>query len=385
MKKLIYILLCTVLLNASILKEQEEKSIKKEQEKAVLEADVVKDSWINPLSIEADFSRHEKKSDSTHTKKLYLNFDQDIFRSGGIFYTIQKGNLQKKKALADYDNNLSVAKIEAYTFALQLKKIDLQLQQQAFLVKNKTLEIEKKQAQYLNSLIDIEELDSAVIEKNDLLNQTEDLAIQKASLLNSFKNVSDLSYEEVKPLFLSVMSLESYLQQNTPLLLNQLQTQIDKKALQIENSSYLPKVSVYSQLGTQKDDGEASYTSYNTSGIKVTIPLDFSMNQKKEIKQINYQLAKLQHNIQEQKQRNQHTYILQAISSVENKIKHSQTTIKSYEQIFELTQGLYKGLLKTKQDLETIKNRLASSKLDVKILALDKQIYTYELYKNIKE
>ena len=44
---------------------------------------------------------------------------------------------------------------------------------------------------------------------------------------------------------------------------------------------------------------------------------------------------------------------------------------------------LYASLLKTKQDLETIENRLNSSRLDIKIFSLQKDIQVYELYKSL--
>ena len=76
------------------------------------------------------------------------------------------------------------------------------------MIENKTLEIEKKEAQYLNGLIDIEVLDTAIIEKNELENQIEDLKIIKQTMLKNLRALSHIDYATVDVPMLQRITLE---------------------------------------------------------------------------------------------------------------------------------------------------------------------------------
>jgi len=188
MKKIILALsISTLILNAQNIKDDKLETIQKQKEKSILESKLQKDSWINALDLSADYTKNKNvDSNKSSSKKVYLNFNQDIFRSGGILYTIRKGKQQELLANEVYNNEITSLNIDINSLVLEIKKIDLQIKKQDFLIQNKTLEVEKKQEQYLNSTIDIEELDTAVIEKNDLLNQIEDLKISKDDLEKVF-------------------------------------------------------------------------------------------------------------------------------------------------------------------------------------------------------
>lgn len=210
MKKIALLLLSGLLLNAQnlqILKEDKINKIEQTKKKETLESNLTKDSWINPLSIEADFSKNKTIDNSKgNSKKVYLDFNQDIFRSGGIYYTILKGKNQKELANINFSSSMSMEKNEAYRLVLSLNKSDLEISQQKYLLENKNIEIEKKQEQYLNGTIDIEELDQAVIEKNDILNQIEDLKTSKLNLQKELRKISQISYKKIFPEVLELTS-----------------------------------------------------------------------------------------------------------------------------------------------------------------------------------
>ena len=61
MKKLLIFLSIVLSLNASVLKVNELKRIENQKEKSSLEADLLKNSWINPLSLEADYTKDKSR------------------------------------------------------------------------------------------------------------------------------------------------------------------------------------------------------------------------------------------------------------------------------------------------------------------------------------
>jgi outer membrane protein TolC len=382
-------ILCSILLytvlQAQVIKHNKHEQLTQEKQKNALEAQLLKDSWINPLSIELDTSKSKNNDETSRSKKAYLHFNQDIFKSGGIYYTIEKGERLKKLAHVDYRASISEQRNEVYRLVLQLQKTDLQLQKQAYLIKNKTLEIEKKQAQYLNSTIDIEELDTAIIEKNELLNTTEDLKISKEEYLQTLKQISSHNYKKIQPAILKLTPMEEYLQNNSTLIRSKLNQEIAKYDQKITRSNYLPKISVYSQIGYEDNTLPKVEDNYYNYGIKLSIPLDYNMNKNNQIAKLKYLISNLEFKLQEENETQTYKTILNMMKGIDRKILNSKLSIKKYESIYALTHDLYEGLLKTKEDLKIIQNRLSSSRLDIGILAIDKQLLLYELKKKTQK
>lgn len=382
MKWLILSLLISISLNADILKQAQLEKIEKEKQKSSLESNLLENSWINPLSIEVDYIKSKNENIKSTSKKAYLNFNQDIFKSGGIFYTIEKAKKQKKLSIENYKNSLDIKKTEALKLVLNIQKIDLQIKKQDYLIKNKKIEIDKKEEEYLNGTTSIEEFDTAVIEKNDLENQIEDLKISKYNLIKELKTYSSISYTQIKPVELKLVNLEEFLKKNRTFVINKLNSSIAKYEQDIISSKYLPKVSISSQFGYENND-EKDNDFYNY-GIKITIPLDYNMNKEKEISKLNYKLSEIEDNLIQEKEKNSYDSTFQSLKHVDKKIDNGKSTIKKYEAVYRLTKDLVEGLLKTKEDLKTIENRLNSSRLDIDILNIEKQLLIYDINRNSK-
>lgn len=382
MKKLLVFLSIFVSLNASVLKESELERIKKEKEKSSLEAKLLKDSWINPINISGDISKNKTSNMTSSTKRVYLDIDQDIFRSGGIFYTIQKAKEQNNLSQQIYAHELDTKETEALKLVLSINKIDLQIKKQDYIIKNKKIEIVKKEEEYLNGTTSIEELDNAVIEKNELENEIEDFKISKYNLLREFKNYSSTSYKKIVPIKLELISLENFLKTNRTLIINKLNSSISKYEKEITSSNYLPKISLFSQFGYEHNNRLNNDKNFYNYGLKITIPLDYNMNKNKEMAKVNYRLSKIEENQKKEEEINSFQSIFKSLENIERKIENGKSTINSYENIYSLTKDLVAGFIKTKEDLKTIENRLSSSKLDIKILEIDKQLLIYDINKN---
>ncbi|PLY05529.1 MAG: hypothetical protein C0625_13145 [Arcobacter sp.] len=378
---ILFFVFLSIELSAQVLKKTEIQKIEKQKEKSSLEADLLKDSWINSLSIESDYTKNKTINTKTITKKAYLNFNQDIFRSGGIYYTIKKAKIQKKLSFENYTNLLSNQKTEALKLVLSIRKIDLQIKKQDYLIKNKTIEIDKKQEEYLNGTVNIEDLDTAVIEKNDVENQIEDLKIAKFNLIKELKNYSSLSYEKINPIELKIVSLDDFLENNKELIINKLNSSISKYEKNITSSKYLPKISIFSQIGYEEGNEFARHDDFYNYGLKISIPLDYNMNKNMEISKLNYRLSKINESLEKEKKINQYESVFQSLRHINKKIENGKLTIKKYESIYSLTKDFVEGLIKTKEDLKIIENRLYSSRLDIDILNIDKQLLIYEINK----
>lgn len=366
-----------------ILNETQKEIIKQKEKKAIKEAEITKDSWINPLNVEISSSKikgvSSKNADTNN--KASIGFDQDIYRSGAIFDTIKKGKVQKNLKLKEIEKEEKDLIHLVYSQTISLRKIDLEIMKLFYLIQNKNIEIHKKEEFYTNGIVDISDLDNSIIELSDLRNQIQDLKNQRLTLLTEFEKISNKSYRDVALEPLSFVSLENYVKNNRNLKIEELNLQERELDEKITKASFMPKVSVYSNYSYedyQNEDGD----SYQY-GVKLSMPIDFNAKKKKEEAKLNKLISKLTLKQQKEYEMNFYKYTLKRALIVDKKIANIKKTIKRYNSLYARVKELYENSLKTIDDVEVMKNSLESSKLDIKVLELTKKEILNELFKRI--
>lgn len=366
-----------------ILNETQKEIIKQKEKKAIKEAEITKDSWINPLNVEISSSKikgvSSKNADTNN--KASIGFDQDIYRSGAIFDTIKKGKVQKNLKLKEIEKEEKDLIHLVYSQTISLRKIDLEIMKLFYLIQNKNIEIHKKEEFYTNGIVDISDLDNSIIELSDLRNQIQDLKNQRLTLLTEFEKISNKSYRDIALEPLSFVSLENYVKNNRNLKIEELNLQERELDEKITKASFMPKVSVYSNYSYedyQNEDGD----SYQY-GVKLSMPIDFNAKKKKEEAKLNKLISKLTLKQQKEYEMNFYKYTLKRVLVVDKKIANIKKTIKRYNSLYARVKELYENSLKTIDDVEVMKNSLESSKLDIKVLELTKKEILNELFKRI--
>lgn len=388
MKIVILVILFISNLYSSYIKEEKISLLNENKNKKLLESDLLETSWINPVYITSDYTKDDDEANLEYTTKdISINLKQDIFKSGGISHTITKAKLQKKLAFSEYNLELNKLNNNIFKLVLQLNKTDLRIKKQNYLIQNKLIEIDKKEDFYLNSLINIEELDKIIIEKNELLNKKEDLKILKNNYLNKLNKLTLINYKHIEVLPLKILTIGDFLKSNNKIIIQTLKRKILKQDLKIVASNYLPKVSLFSNVGRRdinyKDDQysnqEGNYYKY---GIKLSIPLDYNIKKNKELSKIKHAIQQKKENLTQDNEINKYKKSTFQLNIINNKIKNIKKTYKHYENIYNLTQKMVNGFLKTNQDLKIISNTLQFYKLETEILNIDKQIIIYTLYES---
>lgn len=388
-RKTILLLLLSInlsLLGEDILNNTSSNIYKLKEKKAKKEAQLTKDSWINPLTIEGDYSKTKtiESNEKLTSKKASINMDQDIFKSGAIYKTIQKGELEITLNTTLVDQEKKQLLYEIYENVIELQKIDLEIKKLYYLIQNKQIEIEKNESSYTNGLLDISILDESIIELSELKNQKEDLSLKKIELLKEVKRYTNYNYKEIDLEFLSTTLLEQFLKNNYGITIKELELKQSKLNKDITISNYLPKVSLYGTYGYEDSQAYNKEDSYHNYGLKLSIPLDFNSNKTKEIAKLD-QLVKKDQLTQEIKYETQFlVYIKESLAFLDNKIKNTNETIKRYENLYENANALYNASVKTIEDVQIMENRVQSSILDKKILLLDKKAILHKLYRKIQ-
>ena len=113
--------------------------------------------------------------DSEEYKKIFINIEQDIYKSGGITKTIDKAKILKKISTLEYIKNRRILESNIYEMVLNLSKIDLQIEKVEYFISNKNIDILKQENMYKNGLLELFVLDESIIEVVEHKNEKEDL------------------------------------------------------------------------------------------------------------------------------------------------------------------------------------------------------------------
>jgi hypothetical protein len=355
------------------------------KQKGKKQANINKDSWINPLNIEADISKSKSANSDQdiQTKKLSINFSQEIYKSGAIKATIKKGKLENylNTSLVGQEKKQLLSTL--YGNVIDLKKIDLEIKKLYYLISNKKIEIAKNEASYTNGLLDITVLDESVIELSDLKNQKEDFSLQKIKILKEFQKHSDLNYKKISLDFLLEVDMKKFVSKNKNIEIKKLQLEQNRLDKTIVNGNYLPKVSLYGNGGYEKNDLTNKGDDYYNYGLKVTMPFDYNGNKNKELSKLNTLLAKKELEQTKKYEKDFYTYTIQTLKFLDNKIINLDETIHRYQNLYKNVNALYESSLKTIEDVQIMENRVNSTKLNKQILQLDKKAILNQIYARI--
>jgi outer membrane protein TolC len=367
-----------------IIKDTQKSILQNTLHKSLKESNIKKDSWINPLGIEATTSKSKAvgNKDSLSSNKVGINLEQEIFKSGAILSTIEKGKNLEKLSRVNYKKQKSILLSSIYGYVISLNTLDLKYKRAKLLIDNKDIEISKKLDYYNNGLIDISELDESVIELSELKNGIEDLKIEKAKLIKELKRLSSKEYKDISLLSLSNISASRYLNNNHNIESKKLELEDIKLDESITASSYLPKLSLYGTYGYDATQ-EQKNDDYYTYGLKLSIPLDYNSSKAKERAKLNKLIATSQ--LQDIKEYEQDSYnsANQNLGYIDNKIKNSKTILKRYNSIYSSVKNMYDNALKSKSDVITLQNRIKVVKLDINLLEYEKKSIYNSLFKNI--
>jgi len=377
-------ILTQVLFSQEIINKRVQNIYDSKDQKSKVDSELIRDSWINPLYIELDYSKSKDiyTSKDIDIKRATINLEQDIFRSGGIYSTIQKAGfleqLNSTYIAKEKKETLSIV----YTNTIILKRIDVEIKKLFFDIASKELTIKKKQQLYEHGLTDISELDESIIELSFLKNLLFDLKSDKLRLIREFKYISDMSYKSVDLSFLTLFNLEEFLNSSSELKVKKLNKSVVKADKDIVLSSYLPKLSVFGSYG-YNDISLTTDTDYYHYGVKLTIPLDYNTGKNIETSKLQEHIASLELKQTQEYENDFYSYAINKIKNIDGKIKNTNDTIDRYENLYVIVQALYKGALRTIDDVKIMQNRLESSRLDLEILELDKKSVLNEIYSRI--
>ncbi|OHE05130.1 MAG: hypothetical protein A3G74_00560 [Sulfurimonas sp. RIFCSPLOWO2_12_FULL_34_6] len=132
MKKIIYLLLFLGFGYANELPLSEEKIelLKLKRQKISQDIDFQKNSWISPLILQASLNNSKDTlGNDSRTSSAGISWSQDVFRSGGILYSIENAEALGRTNLFGIDIEEANYLKQFYTLLSKIKRDTLKLQQ----------------------------------------------------------------------------------------------------------------------------------------------------------------------------------------------------------------------------------------------------------------
>jgi len=169
MKRAMMLMLCIGALLAKDLPLSEQKTelLKLKRQKIEEDADIQKRSWVSPLIFSLSSSRSKDTSDmQSETNSAGLEWSQDLFRSGGIYYTIEQADALRQANLLGIDIEEAGYLKQVYTLKSQIERNTLKRKQSELTLKNRDIDLFIIKAKYKAGSTDISELNRATIDRD---------------------------------------------------------------------------------------------------------------------------------------------------------------------------------------------------------------------------
>jgi outer membrane protein TolC len=384
MRLLFAILLTSSLHSNSLLKESKKEVLQKGREEAQLYGDTLRDSWLGGINVEGSYNYLDSMGSDETYPSFRATLYQDIFRSGGIWWQIDKGKIYKSLNFAMLDSQERDMVFSLYNTVLGIQKLDIELRKMELTIENQNILIRNQRESYSNGLLDISVLDQSIIDLNTLKNQQEGLIQTRIDLIASLKVLTDLNYTNISVPNFVLPTLEEFLNKSFDLEIQKLQIESSRLDKNLAYAQFLPAVQIYGTYDytdTEAREGDETSIGY---GVKITIPIGFNAGNAIEAAQISYLKAQSEYIDKESDERVEYEKIVSKLKSIERRKKNSMELIESYQSILKITEEYYKSQLKTVDDVTLVKNRVKISQHDLEIYKIDKKIVIVKLYQGIR-
>ena len=349
----------------------------------------LRDSWIAPLRLNYRYNKSNPYDNTQVSKNASINFNQPIFRSGGIYYGIKFASASRK--YADYSIDVQKRKLikEAIALLMQIKQSQLRIEKQKKLVENSKIKVEQKREEYLSGDLDSGFLDNEIIQLNIVKQGLFDIEAAKEKLISKFKALSDIDYKTAFIPNLAEISKEEFLKHNIVLNLYNVEKQKNDYAKSVTTAKYLPSFNLTASYNRDELNNPSFAgtnvpspppTNYYAYGFSISMPLDW--NTFRDIESSKIDLIKSNVVLEDKKRELLSLYeqVEQNLKNIDNKIQLAKENFTIYNKLLTDTKKLYQAGYKAKPDVDLLQNSADMAKLDMQIYEIDKQLELLNLY-----
>lgn len=394
MNKIVISLLCAITLladeNPLSVQKQETLDLKRKQIKQ--DMNVAMKSWISPLILSLSIDENKNSlNNNSELQNASLQWNQDLFRSGGIGYTIEQSKANGAANLLGIDIQEAMYLKNIYTLKVQIQRDKLALMQSELTLKNSDIDLLMTKAKYMAGLSDLSQLNQTtlnrdtartnlIVIKNNLESETYELK----------KLIQGDNIDAITILPITLPTKEEYLSKNLELLQYDKQDKASEASWKISSSSYLPKLAFNGSYGYSKNIYNTPYTSdfqgnSYSYGLTLSMPLfDVNENASIESAKLKYLQTKSEQSDRKIELIQEYEKHINNIHNYDAKVTLADEMIKMYDELYSITKGQVAAGFKSQYDLESLQNSSKIQKLEKEIQNYNITIEKITLYFDIK-
>ena len=364
--------------------QNDKKELRQIEKKVIQEKyEADKNEWIGTIDLKSSLGKSRDFTDnqsSDMSRSVGLSFSQSIFESGGIEQSIQYAKEQLNSSLIAWENDNVLILQTIYETLLNIKKLNLQIEQSDYYLKNKDIELILKRIQYEAGKADIIDLNNAIMSKN---NQEK----ENISLKNSLKEkkyelskYTDLSADEIKIIDFNIIDKEKFLKDNLNIKYENSKVQLLNTSYKQLNSSYLPKVAISSGVNYLNNENDY-YRTNGSIGLNLSMPI-FDITKDAKLQKSKLEVLKQKVNINDMQNELEYEYeqILTFIDTYENYEKTINNNLKLYEELIMVNKSSNDAGMTSDYDLEILQNTRKINEFDLIVNDINKKLQYSKLY-----
>ena len=360
----------------NILSTQQQKIFEYSKEQIKADSNKLKYEWINPITYTYSQNLGEK---SVKSRKSTIAISQPIFKSGGIFSAIKYASATQKHN----DTSLKISENEAIKLAtttlFNIYKTKLLIDKQKLLIKNSTIDINKKKDSVLNGILDITFLNNAILTSNKQKIALVELEFNKKNLINTFDNLASKPYNKFNLPVIELINKNDFLTNNIYLKQNKQITNSKRYLKEVTSANYKPTVNInYSYVKNHTTD-----TTLQTYGFNIVVPFDIKFKDAIQSKKLDYLKSKEQEEITKKKEINFLNTEISKVEMINQKIQLTKLNIKTYDKLLDEVKELESAGIKTKDDVLVLENSKSAEELTIEIYKIEKQIELLDIYSRV--
>ncbi|MDD2356304.1 MAG: TolC family protein [Thiovulaceae bacterium] len=394
MNKIVISLLCTIALFAdeSPLSQQKQETLDLKRKQIEQDMDVAMKSWISPLILSLSINENKNSlNNNSELQNASLQWNQDLFRSGGIGYTIEQSKANGAANLLGIDIQEATYLKNLYTLKTQIERDKLAVNQSQLTLKNSDIDLLMTKAKYKAGLSDLSQLNQITLNRDtartNLIVITNSLESETYELK---KLIQSKSTDTITIPTIAVPSKEEYLAKNLELLQYNKQDQATEAAWKNKASSYLPKLAFNGSYGYSKNiynnpyssDFEGNEYSY---GLTLSMPLlDVNANASTQSAKLQYLQTKSAQTDRQIELIQEYEKHINNIRNYNEKIVLADEMIKMYDELYDFTKGQVAAGFKSQYDLDSLQNSVNIQKLEKEIQNYNISIEKITLYFDTK-
>jgi outer membrane protein len=358
------------------LSQQKQELLKLQRKQFYEQTETGKTSWVAPLQFSLSYDRSKDvlgyKSD---TKNAGVSWSQDLFRSGGIYYTIEQAKASGRANLLSVDRQEASYLKQVYTLKAEVSRDTLKQRQSELTVKNRDIDLFIVKAKYEAGSADISELNRATIDRDNAA--TELIVVNNTLRSEQFdlkKLVGERPIETIALPDFPLVAKQAYLKDNLELLEYGAQYRADEAAWKVTRSAYLPTLTFDASYGYSDYDGKLQDYDGNryNYGAVLSMPLDINSRGTIEASRLLAMQTKTLQSDRRMELGQEYDRRYATIGDYEQKIALAEQMIKMYNELYDFTKNQVTAGYKSTYDLESLGN-------SVQIQKLEKQIQEYNI------